>query len=235
MTVIVSLIAATSQTVSGFGFALLATPLLTLVMPPSQAVVVVSIVAAPLGWVRYAQERHDVDRPLARTLTLSALPGLPLGLVMVTFFSGDLLRVTIGAVVVVLATSIARGWRLRNPTRTTDAALGFVSGLLSTSTGTNGPPLVVALQSHELAPVAFRATIVAVFVPTGLVTLALFVAGGTITSTGLALAALGFPASMLGNQVGRRLAPRLSPVGFRRLVLVLLFLSGFAAIAKSVL
>jgi uncharacterized protein len=234
VTVAVALLAATCQTATGFGFALLATPLLTTVMRPAQAVVITTLVATPLGWIRFAQEHRNINYPLARRLALGAVFGLPVGRYIVGKLSPDGLRLTIGIVVVALAIAIALGWKLRKPTRVTDAIAGFISGILSTSTGTNGPPLVIGLQSHDLAPEVFRATITAVFVPVGLVTLGLFWVTSTITRTGTSLSAIGFPAMLVGNQLGRRLAPRLTPVSFRRAVIVLLFISGFSAIAKSV-
>jgi uncharacterized protein len=230
---VVSLGAAISQTAAGFGFALLATPILSLVIEPALAVIVVNVVATPLGWIRYAHERHDIDRPLAKRLVLWSLLGMPLGLVVQNALPANGLRLTIGAVVVVLAIAIAAGWRLKQSTVRTDAMLGFVSGVLSTATATNGPPLVVAIDSRHPTPAVFRATLVAIFVPTGFVSLALFWVNGNITATGLALSAVGFPAMLAGNQIGRRAAPLLSPATFRRLLIALLLASGTSAIVKS--
>jgi uncharacterized membrane protein YfcA len=233
ITLAVAFGAAALQTATGFGFALLSTPILATAMQPKVAVAVTTLVAAPLGWIRYRQERHDIDRPMARRLTLSAFVGMPLGLVVQHALAPNSMRLAIGSVVIVLAIAIAAGWRLRNPSARSDAALGVVSGLLSTSTGTNGPPLVVAIDSRHAPPNVFRATLVGIFVPTGLVTLVLFAATGTITRRAIGLSALGFPAMLAGNQVGRLIAPRLSAATFRRLMLALLFISGVAAIGKA--
>jgi uncharacterized protein len=233
VTVAVALVAATCQTATGFGFALLATPLLTTVMPPAQAVVITTLVATPLGWIRCFQEYQFINYPLARRLAMSALFGLPLGKYLANRLDPDGLRLAIGVVVVALAFAISLGWKLRKPTPVTDSVAGFISGILSTSTGTNGPPLVIGLQSRDLSPEVFRATLMGVFVPVGLVTLAIFWASSTITRTGVSLSALGIPAMLLGNIAGRRVAPRLTPSSFRKLVITLLFISGFSAIAKS--
>jgi uncharacterized protein len=234
VTVAVALLAATCQTATGFGFALVGTPLLTTAMPPSQAVIITTLVATPLGWIRFAQEHRSINYPLARRLAISALFGLPVGRYVVAKLNQNGLRLAIGIVVVALALAIALGWKLRKPTRIKDSIAGFVAGILSTSTGTNGPPLVIGLQSHDLSPEVFRATLVGVFTPVGLVTLMIFWHDSKITHTGVFLSAIGLPAMLIGNQLGRRLAPRLTPASFRKLVITLLFISGFSAVAKSI-
>ena len=44
---------------------------------------------------------------------------------------------------------------------------GFTGGILSTSTGTSGPPIVIALSAKQLEPAVFRATISAIFLVQG--------------------------------------------------------------------
>ena len=64
-------------------------------------------------------------------------------------------------------------------------ACGFTSGVLNTSLGTNGPPLVFDLQARAIDANTFRATISMVFVFGNMLALTLFVLDGKVTADDL--------------------------------------------------
>ena len=69
-------IAAFVQMLAGFGFALLAMPVMTLAIPVEEAVVILSILSlATTGW-QSIHLRHDTDRPLARRLIIASFLGM---------------------------------------------------------------------------------------------------------------------------------------------------------------
>ena len=79
----------------------------------------------------------------------------------------------------------------------------------------------------------------AVFQPTGVAIFlgtALLLGGtGTITSDTVRLFLIGLPALLAGSWVGLRLYGRLDEAGFRKVVLLLLLVSGVALIAPAIL
>jgi len=107
---------------------------------------------------------------------------------------------------------------------------GFTAGILSTSTGTSGPPIVIALSAKQLEPAVFRATISAIFLVQGSVALALFALGEQITRDVLSVALAGLPGVLVGSIVGEHGFRRLDTPTFRRVVLGMLFLSGVVAL-----
>jgi len=117
--------------------------------------------------------------------------------------------------------------------RGTELATGFVSGTLSTSVGTNGPPLVIAFQAVGLEPRPFRATLQACFAFQGSIALALFWSRGLIVhDVGVAFL-VGAPAAVIGALLGDRIAPRVHAGPFRNAVLILLVLSGALALGDA--
>jgi uncharacterized protein len=226
--------AITVYMVAGFGFALLAMPVMTFAIPVEDAVVVVVLLAiVSTGHQAFAHRIH-VRRPLATRLVVSSFAGMPIGLVVLNVVDDRTLKIVLGVGVIIATAVLIRDLTLEHVGPALDYAMGFVSGVANASIGTNGPPLVFDLQSRRLAPNEFRGTIATVFVLGNLFTLSLFLFDGKIDGDGLRAVAVAFPAWLVGAWLGRALQPRVPQHLFRRLVLGLLLLTGFATIATAI-
>ena len=223
------LIASMVQSITGFGFALLSMPLLTLVIDAKDAVAVSTIVGALASFNLLARTYRYVRWDLARSLLAGAVAGMPLGLVVLVLVDARALKVLIAVAVLVFVAILARGWRLEGVGPRAEVVAGFVSGVLNTSVSTNGPPLVLALQARGLEPERFRGTISAVFAVSSVVANTLFAARGRYDLTVLGYAAVGPPALLIGGALGRRLGRDLAPEKFRPLVLALLVAAALSA------
>jgi len=107
--------------------------------------------------------------------------------------------------------------------------------VLSTATGTNGPPLVLALQMRKVSPEVFRATLAFTFAVSGAISMALFVGAGMVTRHAVFLAAMAVPLIVVGQRVGLQLQSQLSEKRFNRLVYVLLFVSGVSVAVSGLI
>jgi uncharacterized membrane protein YfcA len=108
-----------------------------------------------------------------------------------------------------------------------------VSGVLSTSTGTNGPPLVAAFQAMGYDPRNFRATLAAVFFGSGVLGMAAFAVAGQITRPVLQVALVGAPAGALGWFAGNTLFVRIDGTRFRHVVLAGLVASSLISVIRA--
>ncbi|WP_161962487.1 sulfite exporter TauE/SafE family protein [Nocardioides speluncae] len=229
---LVFLLAAVTQAVSGFGSALVAVPLLALAVGPATAVVAATLVSLPLTAGAWRRERAHVDVRLARVLTVAGVLGMPLGLIALARLDDRSLTalVAVGLLVVV-----ALMWRdVTLPTgRGALWASGVTSGLLLTSTGMNGPPLVLSLQGAGLAPRRFRATLQAVFFSQDLVAVAAFAVTGHLHATTWAVAAGGVAGLPAGWAIGNRIFHALSAERFRAVVLAGLVVTATVALGNA--
>ena len=154
--------AAFGQTVTGFGFSLLAVPSLGLVIDPKEAVAVATMLlvvnSALLAW----GERHYIDRRAVRLLLLGALPGLPVGLALLAAMPVVVLRFALASAILAAVAILASGVQLSSSRASVELSAGFATGVLTTSLSANGPPTVLVLQARGLAPHAFRPTTSAV-------------------------------------------------------------------------
>jgi uncharacterized protein len=223
-----------AQAISGFGFALISIPLASLVLSPTDAVVAQTIAGTVLSIVMAWQFRADADVPVMRRSIPAMLCGIPIGLLVVNRVSDRGLRLMVGFAVLVAATAIATGYRIRSQRHAlVDAYAGFMSGMLTMTTGTSGPPLVITLAGRNAPPATFRATLQALFAVANLVSLPAFALAGKITGAGLRASAIAFVPTILGRVVGERVFRRLNPESFRKVVLTMLFLAGAVAVAKA--
>ena len=129
---------------------------------------------------------------------------------------------------------LARKSNFRHPSTGLEIGAGLLSGALSSSLSTNGPPLVFALQSRGLPIAQFRATISAIFTISGVITLASFSAMGDVNSDSLIGVVMSLPILGLGILLGQTLKPRLNEENARRFVLLLLLAAGCSALIGAI-
>ncbi|UUZ59389.1 TSUP family transporter [Nocardioides sp. B-3] len=111
-------------------------------------------------------------------------------------------------------------------------AAGVTSGVLLTSTGMNGPPLVLSLHGARLPAQRFRATLQAVFCSRDAVAVAAFAVLGQLHAVIWAAAIGGVVGLPLGWAIGDRIFERLSPERFRSIVLGGLLLTALVALGN---
>jgi uncharacterized protein len=222
---------ASVQSATGFGFALILMPALFAVLEPAEAVAVALLLGAALSVFVLVESRRVPTHGLGRLL-LPALPGLAVGAVVIAVVSKEPLQVSVGLAVIAAAL-----WQLRatHETRFPAPLAGFLSGALTTSISINGPPLVLWLESQNVAPAVFRTTLAAAFLILDLIGVVVVVAGEGIDTIDL-----GVLAPLLGCVTA---GYALGAVGFRRLdadrffsiVLAVVMCSGAASVVAGLL
>lgn len=222
-------VAAGVQAVTGFGFSLLAVPVLSLVVAPETAVVLVSSLGLVSAGLQARIERQDADRATVRWMLAGAAVGAPLGLAVLVLASERQLRVSLVAVIVVFLVLDLFRVRLERANRGVDLGAGLVSGALKTSVSTNGPPLVMALHARHLEPPVFRGTLTAVLAWSGVVTVVLFAASGRYDAEVVRALVVAAPGLAAGFLVGLRARPVVPPGRFRGVVTGLLALTALVA------
>ncbi|MGD9998035.1 MAG: TSUP family transporter [Ilumatobacteraceae bacterium] len=221
------------QMLSGFGFALLAMPLMTLQVPTKEAVVISTLLGGSVTLYQAWHGRHHVERHIARHLVIGAYLGMPFGLWVFLAVDDHVLRGILGAAVLVAAVLLAARVRLSHVGTGLEVGAGVVSGVLNTSLSTNGPPLVFALQARHLGPDAFRGTINVVFACCNVLGLSLFLLAGKVTADGVIAALVALPALTAGQLIAYPLRRHVAGDRFRTLVLGLLVVTAATSIVSA--
>lgn len=227
MVVGVAAVAYLVRGLAGFGSALIAMPLLLLVLPITTAVPLVValdyLASAAQGLRDRRQIRWDEIWPLLPTAVLGVASAVIL-----------FRRVPQGQLVKVLAVFLIvfALYQLRGPAVGHAAArawaipTGALGGLVGTLFGTGGPFYVAYLQARRLDKTAFRATFSTIFLLDGANRLVGYAASGFFTLDFVSLLGLLLPVMFLGMYAGRRLHTDLSQDTFRRGISGLLLFSG---------
>jgi uncharacterized membrane protein YfcA len=228
------------QAATGFGFALLAGPSLYAVMAPSHAVALLLILGLCVNVLVLGAERRPlaVDWGGLRPAMLAALPGLPIGAVLVRTLPADALRVAIGVVVCVLVADrlLRRTPEVRRtPGRATAGVAGFAAGVLTTSTTKNGPPLALWLGGRGLSPAIVRDTVSAAFLLLDFVGLGVVLAvvgPQRALAEAVWLPAL-IPVVLVGHLAGSWVFRRLPARHFDRILLLAVAVAGAVSIGSG--
>jgi uncharacterized membrane protein YfcA len=229
----VILFAAFIHGIAGFAFGLMSVPLLALLLPAHQAVVISSLVGASSNvWQAWVHRDH-VDRAAVRDLTVSAYLGMPVGLVVFKLVSSRTLQVLLGVAVVAAVVVLVSRVDVSRVGRRFEYGCGFVSGVLNTSLSTNGPPVVFALQARGLPPDLFRGTISLFFTICNVGALVGFALAGKVNRAGVLVSLVALPALLVGLAGAGPVRRRIDPRRFRALVLVLLVVSAASAILAA--
>ncbi|MGY1812504.1 sulfite exporter TauE/SafE family protein [Blastococcus sp. SYSU D00820] len=226
-------LASAAQAVTGFGLALVAVPLLALVLDPVPAVVASTMVGTVLTGYATVRERRHVEGRLVARYTAAALLGMPAGLALLGGLDERALGTVITAGMLLVVVLLALDVRLPAG-RGTQYGAGLLSGALLTSTGMNGPPVVLSLSALGLPPPRARGTLQAAFLAQDLVAAAAFAVLGHVDPAAAVAAlagALGVPGGWwLGDRVFRRLRPE----RFRAVVLGTLAVTGLVSLTSAV-
>ncbi|WP_344753615.1 sulfite exporter TauE/SafE family protein [Leifsonella bigeumensis] len=217
---------------TGFGFGLVAVPLLGVVIDP-RAAVVISLVAGLPGaaWVMLRSKAPIAGRQ-SLVMVITAAVGMPAGLWAAWQLSTDALSVTIGILVIVSTIAVAMGLRFAARDRSYVTA-GLLSGFLAPGTGMGGPPIVIAIQGSGFGAASARRTSAAVLSIQSVLAFAVIAVAGGVNLPDLLFASGALPATLVGTLIGSLVFAKMSEARARAVVLVVLLASGLGAIAHG--
>src|SRR5829696_8905788 len=168
------------QSSIGFGFALVAAPLLFAAASPPQAVGLMILLGVEVGLLTLLTERRRPQPVWRDVLTVVAwsLPGALAGVAVLRALDELALQLLVTAgVLLALAVNLRAERRARGtvppPPGATGTvpvawwarpAAGLASGALNTSTSTGGPPVVLLMMARGLRPEVVRDTLTTSFV-----------------------------------------------------------------------
>ena len=194
----------------GFGEALVAVPLLALVIPVSVAAPVAVLTSITVAAIVLAQDWSEVHVRSASRLVVSTLFGIPLGLLLLTRVAEPVVKAALAIVIIAFSLyslSSMRKFVLQNDG--TAWLFGFVAGILGGAYGMNGPPLVVYGTLRGWTPRQFRATLQGYFLPASVMVMIGYWASGLWTQTVTRYYLLSLPVMVIAIFAGRFINQRM--------------------------
>jgi uncharacterized membrane protein YfcA len=218
----------------GFGEALLAVPLLALLMPVDQAAPIAVLVSITIALIMLALDWRSVHFGSAGRLIVSTLFGIPLGLWLLTAVPEAIVKGMLAVVILAfsLHAILAKGRYGLHDDRFA-WLFGFQAGILGGAYGMNGPPLAVYGSLRGWRPEQFRATLQAYFLPASMVGMAGYYFAGLWTPAVNRFYLASLPAVVLGTLGGRLIGRRFAADRFRLYVYAGLIAIGIVLLFQS--
>jgi uncharacterized membrane protein YfcA len=232
----IAFVAAACYSVTGFGFALVLTPILAIIWDVKPTIVASEILSTAGLIPLLLEARGHVPVGRVSVLFLASLAGIPIGVFLLERLDPNAIQIMVALTVIVASVLLylspnAAGGRDSTLGRLT---AGFLGGALGSSTSMGGPPVVLYLLGRERDTAAFRATLIAFFLPGNIITLIAFALVGQVTKDVLVLSASALPAVALGLAFGIWLRPHVPAERFRMLVVAVLILSSFVVLSSTI-
>ena len=219
---------------TGFGFALAAVPLASLVLPPRPVVTAALLMQTAIGLRDCIAERHAADRGAVMWLTLGAVGGTPIGLWALTALPMSAVRLALGTLV---ALAVAITWRPRlratRPLTRWTLLTGFASGVCNGLAAMAGPPAIFFFLAFEPDRMVTRSSLMVLFPLVSLLAVIVAAAAGLIDRQALLLAATGFPIMVVVGWIGTWMFRRSGHRSYRIAAALALLLTALASIAKG--
>jgi uncharacterized membrane protein YfcA len=218
----------------GFGEALVAVPILALIIPIQIAAPVAVLISITVAAGLLVQDWRHLHLRSASWLIVATLIGTPLGLLLLTRVPTNFVKVCLG--LVILAFSLYGLLRRELAALKDDRliwAFGFSAGVLGGAYGMNGPPLAIYGALRGWSTQQFRATLQGYFLVASMMAMAGYWLSGLWTSdvTHYYLASL--PSVVIAMFLGRLTTLRTNTRVFMRCVNVGLILVALILLAES--
>jgi hypothetical protein len=231
--VVILFIAVLTRSTFGFGEALVAMPLLALVLPVEVAAPLVAFVSTTTSAAVLAQDWRSVHARAAGRLLAASLVGIPLGLLLLTQADERIVKAALALVIIGFSGFCLLGQR---PLALHGDGLAWIFGLFAGVLGgaynTHGPPLVIYATLRRWSAEEFRATLQGYALPAGLLVLTAHGLAGLWVPAVFRHYLVSLPLVLAAVWLGRELNRRFPAQRFLLAAHALLLLLGLALLGQ---
>ncbi len=222
-------------TVTGFGFALVALPLLNLVLSVKASIILVLFLALVTRLVNMAQTWGQWQWQVVAAFALGSLVGAVPGVLALQRLPLRQMELFLGCVLLLAALLLGRQFSFPvADKRLGRLAAGCVSGFFGTATGVSGPPIILYCLNEGMEKGALRSNLIWYFGFQSFCSLAFnYLVGNTQAVEDWTLLGAMLPAMLIGTLVGNRFFSKLNPALFRRLALLVVGLGGLSLVWRA--
>jgi uncharacterized membrane protein YfcA len=221
---------------TGFGFALTAVPVFSLLLSPTDAVVLSAALTLCSNLLGVRTYWGVVPLRPMLPLVVMAVIGTVLGTLLLSIISPQQFQIWAGAAVIVaclvLMSYKPSTYRV-SPLMT--KITGLISGLMNGALAIPGPPMIIYAMLTEPEPERSRALLITFFLVSAAVALVSFGVAGFISEQSFWYLLLAFPAMILGDKLGFYLFQRFGGRLYRRIAITALLAIGVTISLRAIL
>ncbi len=221
--------------VTGFGFGLIAMSVYSNIITVPESAALVAVLSFGIIVVNLVPIRKHIRFDILWPLLLSALVGVPVGVLVLVRVDEAVLRIGLGSLILAtLAVDLfTRNHAVREPSVPVACLVGVASGALGGAYSTSGPPTVMYLSSVMRHKCELKASFSAFFLAVAIIRLPFLLAGGVLSADLFLTALLVLAPLAAGLALGMIVFKRLDDRVVRRIVRVFLAISAIVLIVRS--
>jgi uncharacterized membrane protein YfcA len=228
--IIVNIFAAIFASIVGLGHALIVNPLALTFLSKDTTLTAIMVAGTLLFLFLTKKIKEPLAMDIFKPLVISCFVGMPFGLLILKTLPIDGLRIFVGGISVLSAVALQfSNFKIHNQKRVTPV-IGFICGVLQTSTGITGPPVAILLASLGVAKHKSRKIMATFFFVISLMTLPLYLATGILNRQGIIYGLCAVPFILVAGHYGNKLAEYVPPTWYRTLMLGTVGVTGAYAI-----
>ncbi|MHC1567161.1 MAG: sulfite exporter TauE/SafE family protein [Candidatus Syntropharchaeia archaeon] len=216
------------RTLTGFGSALIAVPLLSVIFSPKIVIPFLLVYECLISLLLIFSDRTSVEIKRMVPMIASGIAGIPLGTYILVSLDVSHLRIFIGITVVIFSFLLLRRKIAFKKEKLASIIAGTISGIFGGSTGINGPPIVIFLANQGWKKDFFRKGIIIYLTIVDLFLFTSFSFAGLITEKVLYFDLIFFPAIFLGFISGKKLFLKIEENSFEKIVIAVSILTGIS-------
>ena len=223
-------ISSSVQGVLGFGFAVIASPII-IQIEPYLVPQLLSLLGLPLAIRVFYREKDQVDFSKVKPLILGRLIGGPIGLLFLLNLPQRYLSISVGFIVFIAGVGSFFGWVI-NRNSVNSFLAGTFSGIFGMIAAIGGPP--VALLYRNTKSQEFRPSLNSVFSIGILITLSLLIFSGNLLLDHIILFLLFIPFVLAGIRFSSSLFSKVSDSFIAQSVTYFSIISGLYVILRNI-
>ncbi|WP_378954487.1 sulfite exporter TauE/SafE family protein [Pelosinus sp. sgz500959] len=234
-TFIIILFSSVIQSITGFGFAVVGTPLLLFFMKPQQAVSLVTFGALLLNMMVIYKTRGMSNPKVIWPLFVASLFGILPGVYILKVIDPSILKLCIGILILLVSFLMASNYvMVIKREKLATVLVGVVSGFMGGATSLSGPPVALFLMNQQQDKETFRANLVRFFCFGNIATLIIMYYMDTVDRGVFEQLGYAVPAVLIGVWLGEKAFVKVSPKFFRWLTLGTVFFCGIMSVVSVV-
>jgi len=218
----------TVRAITGFGSAMILTPVLSLFLGPKHAVIITILMESAMAVVFIVKEKLNFE---IGHIFVGGIAGIIVGIVLFGLLPTRILGLIIGVSVLTLSVIFLLNINFRTKREgLLFTALGLISGSMGVLTGINGPPIVFGLVNQQYDATFIRRCLITYLIVIDIITLASFSISGYVTVDLLLLLIYSIPFVLIAYVVGKYILTFTHPEKLKRIMLFTTLFAGVIAI-----
>lgn len=231
------LLASLVQGITGFGFALIAVPLLSLFIPELRNITPIIVIYSFLtNIIVLYKTKQYIDLKKILPLVIFGILATPIGTYILLYVNVNTLKIIVGAIITVTALAMLKNYKINIKNQNISyGVVGLLSGLLNGSTGLSGPPVVLLLTNQNTDKDVFRANLTFYGIATNIFAIILFVSEGIINNSVINFKVLYLPALIIGVFYGIKISSKINETLFKTITIYLILILGLYTVISTIL